>query len=108
MEFKCLFFMKKSASLKGKSFKRRLAYFLLVNNNAEGINIPRTIKVSNNIPKAIVKPNKYNSCKGCVISTAKVDAKIIPAEEMTPPVIATPRFPASGYSELFFSFRILE
>lgn len=43
-------------------------------------------KVSSRMPQAMAKPNWNSSRIGWVIRTAKVAARMRPAEEMTPPV----------------------
>src|SRR5690625_7746023 len=55
--------------------------FLFVKINMDGKNTAAMRKVVNKIPSVIVKPNKNSSCKGWVIRTPNVAARIKPAEE---------------------------
>lgn len=62
------------------------------------------MNVSSKMP--MVNPNKNSSCIGCVMSTANVAARIMPADEMTPPVSAMPRPTASFHGWVFASSRM--
>src|SRR5690625_5707446 len=61
--------------------------FRCVRIRIDGKKNPLIIKVSKRIPIAMMKPNKNSSCKGWVINTENVAARINPADEMTPPEI---------------------
>ncbi|MNE52943.1 hypothetical protein D3C80_1476420 [compost metagenome] len=73
-----------------------------------GSSMPRTRKVSMRIPIVIMIPNRNSSCSGCEISTPNVAARIMPADDMTPPVRATPRLIASCHSKFLASSLIRE
>src|SRR5699024_11196702 len=83
----------------GISYKDYL--FLPVSIKMAGKNTVAIKKVVNKIPKAIVKPNRNNSCKGCVIKTPKVAAKIKPPDTITPPVKETASATASFHGSVF-------
>lgn len=73
-----------------------------------GTSIVRTKNVSIKTPMATTKPNINNSKIGCVIRTAKVAAKMIPADEITPPVFARPNSIAFLIGCIFASSLIRE
>ena len=66
-----------------------------------GSRIPLIKKVSNRIPTATINPKTKSNSIGCVIRTEKVAARMSPAEEITPPVLATAISTASR-TECFF------
>src|SRR5690625_2472762 len=92
-------------------FYRRLfdVYFfsLCVNIKIDGKKNPLMINVWSKIPTAMTNPNKNNSCKGCVIKTENVAARMSPADEITPPDKAAP-IPTASFHEIpWFEFSLI-